>query len=169
MKKVMIAVLVLGAALLAGAVSAGEPVEDMQAFEMLKGLAGTWDAETPDGEGVIRYRVASAGSVVIEELFPGTDHEMMTVYHMDGDELVATHYCSAGNQPRFKLDAATSTGETLAFGFNGGTNMKPSDGHIHQGSVRLVDADHVEEEWWFWKDGKTAHGTTFKMKRRSAE
>lgn len=169
MKNVMIGVLVLGITMLAGVVAAGEPVEDMQAFEKLKGLAGTWDAETTGGEGVIRYRVASAGSVVIEELFPGTDHEMMTVYHMDGDELVATHYCSAGNQPRFKLDAATSTGETLAFGFNGGTNMKPSDGHIHQGSIRLVDADHVEEEWWFWKDGKPDHGATFKMKRRSAE
>jgi len=169
MKTVLSGALALSMLCVAGVVIAGEPVEDMAAFEKLKTLAGTWDAETPGGTGTIKYRVASAGSVVIEELFPGTDHEMMTVYHMDGDELVATHYCSAGNQPRFKLDASTSAGDTLSFGFNGGSNMKPSDGHIHQGSVRLVDTGHVEEEWWFWKDGKPDHGATFKMKRRSSE
>ncbi len=169
MKKVTSVLLVIGLTLLAGSAVAGEPVEDSQAFEKLKTLAGTWDVKTPGGEETITYRVASAGSVVIEELFPGTDHEMMTVYHMDGDELVATHYCAAGNQPRFKLDLATSTGDTLAFGFNGGSNMKPSDGHIHQGSIQLVDADHVEEQWWFWKDGKPNHAADFKMTRRSSE
>jgi hypothetical protein len=169
MKRLSSAGLALCIMLAGGLAIAGEPVEDTQAFDRLKTLAGTWEAETPGGEGVIRYRVASAGSVVIEELFPGTDHEMMTVYHMDGSELVATHYCSAGNQPRFKLDPSTSTSDTLAFGFNGGSNMKPSDGHIHEGSVRMVDADHVEETWSFWKDGKPDHPATFKMKRKSSE
>ena len=169
MKNVTSVLLILGISLLAGVAAAGEPLEDRQAFEKLKTLAGTWEAKTPDGVETIKYRVASAGSVVIEDLFPGTDHEMMTVYHMDGDELVATHYCAAGNQPRFKLDLAMSTGDTLAFGFNGGSNMKPSDGHIHQGSIRLVDADHVEEEWAFWKGGKAEHSATFKMTRKRSE
>lgn len=162
------AVLALCWVLIAGVATAGSP-PDAAAFELLKGLEGTWDAETPGGEGVIRYRVASAGSVVIEEMFPDTDHEMITVYHMDGDELVATHYCAAGNQPRFKLDPSASAEDKLWFGFNGGSNMKPNDGHIHQGSIRLVDADHVEEEWWFFKDGKADHPATFKMKRRKLE
>jgi len=162
---------VLGLCLVAAAAPAmaGGPSNDAEAFALLKGLEGTWDAETPGGQGTIRYRVASADSIVIAEMFPGTDHEMITVYHMDGDELVATHYCAAGNQPRFKLDPSTSTADTLSFGFNGGTNMKPNDGHIHQGAVRRVDSDHVEEEWWFWKDGKPAHSTKFRLTRRVTE
>jgi len=135
------------------------------AFEQMKGLAGTWNAETPNGPATIKYRVASANSIVIEELFPGTAHEMMTVYHLDGDQLVATHYCAAGNQPRFKLDPASDASEGLQFEFAGGSNMEPDDGHIHEGSIRIVDAEHVEETWTFWKGGKPDHGMTFSMTR----
>jgi hypothetical protein len=134
-------------------------------FEQMKGLAGTWDAETPNGPATINYRVGSAGSVVIEELFPGTDHEMMTVYHLDGDELVATHYCAAGNQPRFKLDPASIALGGFHFAFAGGSNMQPGDGHVHEGTIRIVDADHVEATWTSWKDGKPDHEMTFSMTR----
>jgi hypothetical protein len=139
------------------------------AFERLKSLEGAWDATTPGGGGTITYRVASAGSIVVEHLFPGTDHEMMTVYHMDGESLVATHYCAIGNQPRFKLDSSSATADQLHFAFNGGSNMKPGDGHIHEGSLRFVDADHVEAEWEFWKDGEPEHTTSFSMTRRQID
>jgi hypothetical protein len=137
-------------------------------FEKMKTLEGSWRVDTPNGEGTINYRVASAGSIVIEELFPGTDHEMMTVYHMDGERLVATHYCAVGNQPRFELDSTGGSADEFRFAFDGGSNMKPSDGHIHEGSVRIVDQDHVEETWSFFKDGKLDHAMTFKMTRSPA-
>ena len=140
-----------------------------EAFEQMKGLAGTWDAETPNGPATIKYRVGSAGSVVIEELFPGTDHEMMTVYHLDGDELVATHYCAMGNQPRFKLDSASTASEGLHFAFAGGSNMQPGDAHVHEATIRIVDADHVEATWSAWKDGKPDHEMTFSMTRGMGE
>ena len=56
----------------------------------------------PTDQVVSTYRVTAAGSAVMEVLFPGTDHEMVTVYHQDGDDLILTHYCAAGNQPRMK-------------------------------------------------------------------
>ncbi len=31
---------------------------------------------------------------------------MITMFHMDGDRLLMTHYCGAGNQPRMKLVAS---------------------------------------------------------------
>ena len=49
-------------------------------------------------------RTTGGGSAVTETLFPGTAHEMMSVYHMDGDDLVLTHYCAGGNQPRMMLE-----------------------------------------------------------------
>ena len=60
------------------------------AFEKLESLAGTWDATTltPDGE-----------KTTVETMFAGTQHEMINMYTVDGDALIATHYCSAENQP----------------------------------------------------------------------
>jgi hypothetical protein len=94
---------------------------------------------------------------------------MMTVYHLDGDQLVATHYCAMGNQPRFKLDPASTASEGLHFAFDGGSNMKPGDAHVHEGTIRIVDADHVEETWTAWKDGKAHHEMTFSMTRKLGE
>ncbi|HOC43483.1 MAG TPA: hypothetical protein PKJ99_10770 [Thermoanaerobaculales bacterium] len=156
------------ACLLAPVATAAGERED-QAFEQLKSLAGAWDAATPDGPATIIYRVASAGSIVIEEMFPGTAHEMITVYHRDGDKLVATHYCAIGNQPRTALDATAPLTDGMHFAFAGGTNMKPDDGHIHEWTIRVVDADHVEERWTYWEGGKEEHATSFTMTRRSAK
>ena len=161
-------VVVAMACLLAPVVVAAGERED-QAFAQLKGLAGTWDAVTPNGPQTIAYRVASAGSIVIEEMFPGTDHEMITVYHRDGESLVATHYCAVGNQPRTVLDASAPASEGLRFAFTGGSNMKPEDGHIHEWTIRVADAAHAEERWVYWEGGQEQHATTFTMTRRSAE
>jgi hypothetical protein len=159
-------VVVAAACLLLPVVAAAGERED-QAFAQLKALAGTWDAVTPDGTATIAYRVASAGSIVVEEMFPGTEHEMITVYHRDGDTLVATHYCAIGNQPRTVLDSATPASEGLHFAFTGGTNMKPEDGHIHEWTIKVSDTGSVEERWVYWEGGKEQHASSFTMTRRA--
>jgi len=100
---------------------------------------------------------------------PGTEHEMITVYHRDGERLVATHYCAVGNQPRTALDASSPPSEGLRFAFTGGSNMKPEDGHIHEWSIRIVGTDHVEEAWTYWEGGREQHESTFTMTRRAAK
>ncbi|MCK7511304.1 MAG: hypothetical protein MZV70_49445 [Desulfobacterales bacterium] len=55
----------------------------------------------------VTYRITANGSVVLETLFPGTDHEMLTLYHLDNDRLGLTHYCAMGNQPRMELDPSS--------------------------------------------------------------
>jgi len=167
MTRTAIVIVAVACLLLPVAAAAGE--REDQAFDQLKTLAGTWNAVTPDGPATIVYRVASAGSIVIEEMFPGTEHEMITVYHRDGEQLVATHYCAAGNQPRTALDASAPAAEGLRFAFTGGSNMKPEDGHIHGWSIRVADANHVEEQWTYWEGGKEQRVTVFTMTRRAAE
>src|SRR5690242_6473548 len=77
-------------------------------LDVMKRLAGDWIQVGPDGKAsdqvVATYRVTAGGSAVEETLFAGTPHEMVTVYHMDGDDLVLTHYCVAGNQPHMKAE-----------------------------------------------------------------
>ncbi len=144
-------VLVLVAAPLALAQSAGSALDDKAAFERLKQLAGEWQgtAMTKEGPSVqVRYEVISNKSALMETLFPGTDHEMRSVYFMDGGHLVMTHYCAMGNQPHMKLQTSTSGLTELVFDFAGGTNMDPAkDTHIHSGKITLLDGEHVEAVW----------------------
>ena len=138
------------------------------ALDPMKKLAGTWvqadEKGAPTDKVVSVYKVTSAGSAVQETIFPGSDHEMVSLYHMNGPNLEMTHYCALGNQPRVRLDPASPKGR-LDFKFVGGTNLDPAkDMHMHEGSVTIVDDDHIEWQWQGWKDGKAADGHKVAMK-----
>ena len=139
----------------AAARSAGA-VDAKAAFAKLKTLAGDWEGGigTPDGpKGEVRYRVTGAGSALVETQFPGLAHEMVTVYHLDGNDLVLTHYCAAKNQPRMKLASATET--EFVFEFAGGTNLDPArDFHMHDSTIRITAPGRVESTWYAWNGGK---------------
>jgi hypothetical protein len=156
------------AASLAGPAS-GAPPDAKAAFERLKSLAGTWEG-TAAGTMPVKlvYELIGQGSTVKETLFPGTPHEMLTVYHLDGGNLVLTHYCAAGNQPRMKL-ARASAGPPyeLVFDFTGGSNLDAAkDMHMHSAHIRLLDADRMESEWTSYQNGKAADVKTFAVTRR---
>jgi len=121
------------------------------ALDPLKRLAGDWvSAEdgpmTRKGDLVARYAVTAGGSAVVETVFPGTDHEMVTVYHADGDDVVLTHFCMEGNQPRMRAHAPR--GKRFDFAYDGGTNIDPTkDRHMHSATLELVRADEIRGEW----------------------
>ena len=137
------------------------------AFERLKALAGDWTGEVKGvGPAAVTWRVISNGSAVVEEIFPGAEHEMMTVYTLDAGRLVATHYCAAGNQPRFALGPKSTAGE-LFLDFTGGANVVPAkDTHMHSGRIKFVDADQLETEWSLWQGGKPAGAHVFVLARK---
>src|SRR5262245_36005983 len=78
-------------------------------LEKLKKLEGTWLLADEDGKPTKQIasiiKVTAGGSVVHETLFPGQPLEMISVYAVDGADLIMTHYCVLGNQPRMKADA----------------------------------------------------------------
>jgi len=152
--------------------SAPAKVEPKAAFERLKTLAGEWQGQAGHGDqkfpATVTYRLASNGSVVMETLMPGTPHEMLSMYHLDGAELVMTHYCAGGNQPRMKLDTAASTKDELKFAFVGGTNLDPAkDSHIHAGALKFEGAGLISD-WTFWAGGKEQGHNVFNLKRAAA-
>jgi len=153
---------------LAAPASSSASADGKAAFERLKSLAGEWQGTVgaPGGPPAsIRYEVGSGGTIVRELLFPGTEHEMLNVYHLVDGELVATHYCAMGNQPRFKLQAATA--DELVFGFAGGTNFVPEkDPHIHDGRIRFVAPDRLEEDWTAFTAGKQTGDHKFILTRK---
>src|SRR6516164_1693908 len=75
-------------------------------LEKMKKLAGTWLVADKDGKPTDQVasiiKVTAGGSVVHETLFPGQPHEMVSIYTVEGSDLIMTHYCVLGNQPRLR-------------------------------------------------------------------
>lgn len=129
-------------------------------LEKMKKLAGIWVTTDKDGKPTDEVfsviKLTAGGSVIHETLFPGQPHEMVSIYTVDGPDLVMTHYCMLGNQPRMKAKAK-SQDKQLKFEFAGGTNLDPQkDRHMHSAILTIVDDDHIELEGIGWEDGKPA-------------
>jgi hypothetical protein len=169
---------ILGGAGLAGAGDGGEAKEGVDAktaFARLKAMAGTWKTKIEGPHAAkdkhadpvtVNFKVTGAGSAVVETQFPGTGHEMTSVYHLDGEDLRMTHYCAIGNQPHVKLDRAHSRPDHLIFVFDGGTNFDPKkDMHIHGLSMTFQKDGQVTSDWEGYMGGKSAGITSFIMTR----
>jgi len=127
---------------------AGEPMKAADAFQALKGLAGKWSGSmmTPDGPaGSEEYRVTACGSAVMLVQFPQSEHEMITMFTIDGNDLIATHYCSGQNQPTMKLNPAKSTPNDLVFDFVHLSGAQ-RDFYIHDAHIKIA-GDKLEETW----------------------
>lgn len=139
------------------------------AFEHLKALEGTWvdpdGAFGPKGAVAATYRVTGGGTTVVETFPVGSKEEMVTVYHKDGDDLVLTHYCSAGNQPRMR--ARRFAGNVLAFEFDGGTNIDPKvTSHMHAATIEFLGPDEIRSTWQNWSNGARDHAGVFRVVRQ---
>jgi hypothetical protein len=156
------------------AISSAVRADDKKAepsLEAIKKLAGDWVAADKDGKPtdqvVSKIRVTSGGQTVLETLFPGTDHEMLTVYHMDGKDLVLTHYCILGNQPRLKAER-TDDPKKLSFKFVGGANIDAAkSNHMHDALITLVDDNHIKTEWTRCEEGKACETHGFDLVRKT--
>ncbi len=122
-------------------------------FEHLKSLNGTWEGKASNGKPVkLVFRSTAGGSALVSEIMG--DENMISVFHMDNDRILMTHYCAAGNQPRMQASASPD-GKTVTFTFVDGTNMSsPKVGHMSALVIGMPDADHHTEDWTFVQDGK---------------
>lgn len=124
-----------------------------QSFDQLKALAGNWEAKVGDNMVDVSFKVLGNGSSLMSEI---TTHgeDMISMFHMDKDRLLLTHYCAAGNQPRM-VATSSPDGKTLSFDFIDGTNILPTQiGHMQRLVLTMTDADHHSERWIL----KTADG-----------
>lgn len=135
-------------------------------LDKFKALAGEWVSVDDPKTVVATYRVTAAGSAVVETLFPGGTHEMVTIYTRDGDTLLLTHYCAMANQPRMRCKP-TADATTFKFEFDSGTNMKPSDAHMHECAITPTAAS-IKSQWTLYSDGKpnTDHMAKFDLVRK---
>jgi hypothetical protein len=124
-----------------------------KSFALLKGLEGNWEGKDQQGHPVeVTFRMTAGDSALMSEIHGHGPENMITMFHMDGDRLLLTHYCGAGNQPRMKVIA--SDAKSVSFEFFDGTNIGPGDGHMQHVTITEPDANHHVEEWVFLDHGK---------------
>jgi hypothetical protein len=129
----------------------------MPAFDQLKSLAGHWEGTNSAGPKTeVTYEVISNGSVVMERLHPGNEPDMITMYSLEGDRILVTHYCSAGNQPIMQTAASPTVNGKLDFTFLRLAGAKsPDEGHMVALTVSMPDKNHLVQTWTFDDHGKT--------------
>ena len=173
MKCKLIVLLAIASSIAWLSVSQAEPKEHHEkspALERFAQLAGEWVGKGMHGdmehEVHVVYKVTSGGSAVVETIAPGTEHEMITVIHPDGDALLLTHYCMLGNQPQMKAKPKAGD-KKVAFEFVKATNLQSDkDMYMHDVTFTFVDEDNLKTEWTNYNDGKEAEKAVFELKRK---
>lgn len=166
-------ILLLG--LMSAALSGKDRAEGSKAaaaFERFKQLEGAWEAPGPDGQTLrATYKVIAAGSCVQETFVIGDDeaNAMVTMYHLDGDRLLLTHYCMAKNQPRMQAAKISDDLSEIVFTFLDGTNLDPAtDGHMHKAVFHFGDDPNTfRSTWTFRQEGRETftEDTTYRRVR----
>jgi hypothetical protein len=127
-------------------------------FDVMKSLAGNWEGATPDGKALhVSYSVVSNGSAVMERRSEGGAVEMVTLYSANGNRVVVTHYCSAGNQPQMQTAPLSGSPQRLSFIFVRATNLaSQAAGHMIGLGLTFVDNDHLIQAWTWSEAGKAS-------------
>jgi hypothetical protein len=127
-----------------------------KAFDKLKTLAGSWEGSIVGKTVQVTIRVTAVGSAIMHDATgqsggPG-NHEI-TMMYLEGDRLLMTHYCDAGNRQRLegKLSADGSSVEFNLLDVAGGSER----GFAKRMVFTMADANtHVIELVYSMPDGK---------------
>jgi hypothetical protein len=150
------------------------PKSDAQkSFDSLKALAGSWEGHVttvppqPDIEGKpahLSLRVTSMGNAMVHEMTgDGRPDDPITMLYLDGDRLLLTHYCDAGNRPRM-TGKMSPDGKTVEFDFldvSGSTQY----GHMHHAVFTMIDPNHHTEDWTYMMPGDKPVHAHFDLQR----
>jgi len=156
-----------------------------KSFDQLKALAGSWHAtvtmdppmkEMGDGKTVdVSLRVTSRGNALVHEMGetgkddPTKYDHPVTMFYLDNDRLLLTHYCDAGNRPRMAARVSPD-GKTVEFDFldvAGNTQY----GNMYHALFTFIDANHHTEDWTFKVKGDKlmhAHMDLQRVKQQTA-
>ena len=128
-------------------------------FKQLTSLVGEWEA-VQDGVPVTEtYTLTANGSALMAETKPAKEPAMITMITVDGDHLIATHYCAARNQPQMETAVPDDLQKGVTFSLVRVTGMKtPEDYHNTGLTITLDDKDHMTQRWTYLYRGKP--GTT---------
>jgi hypothetical protein len=147
--------------------------EAQTSFDQLKTLAGSWEGHVTmspqmanvDGKVMqISFQVTSRGNALMHEMkMAGIPDDPITMFYLDADRLLLTHYCDAGNRPRMvaKLLPDAKTVEFDFIDITGNTQK----GHMQHAVFTVIDANHHTEDWTFLLPGDKSFQAHIDLKR----
>ena len=135
-------------------------------FMEMKSLVGEWEA-VQDGVPIKEtYTLTANGTAIMAETRPGNEPAMITMVTADGDHLIATHYCIAGNQPQMVTGIPNDLQKGVVFTLARVTGMKtPDDWHNTGVTITLDDPNHMTQRWTYLYKGQTG-ATVFHYTRK---
>jgi len=132
-----------------------------KSFDKMKTLAGSWEGHTTtvppqaDLEGKpmkVTLRVTSMGHTLMHEATgTGRSDDPITMFVVDGDRLLLTHYCDADNRPRM-VGKMSPDAKTVEFEFLDVTGNLQY-GHMQHAVFTIIDENHHTEDWTYLEPG----------------
>lgn len=114
-----------------------------KACEKLKTLAGSWQGTVMDISINFTIRAASSGTAILHEghtSAEGPPKNEITMFYVNGDRLLATHYCDAGNRSNME-GKLSADGKALEFSFLDVVGPTRG-GYLKDMVITMTDADH---------------------------
>ena len=141
-------------------------------FEKMKGLVGTWEGKADMGKGMetikSTYELTSAGNAIVERLFAGQPHEMVTVYYDFRGKLGMTHYCSLGNQPHMELMNPGENTMMFVLSRKNPNLASVKEPHMHSLTITFDSKDSITQMWTLYEKGKKKTDVVIKLVRTKA-
>jgi len=144
-----------------------------KSYDKLKAPTGSWEGTvtatplTPEVQGKpiqVTLRTPSVGNALLDEArIAGRQDDPITMLDLDGDRLMLTQYCDAGNRPRMvaKTSPDRKTVEFDLVDVAGSTQY----GHRHQGVFAFIDPNHHTGDWTFMEPGDSPVHAHFELQR----
>lgn len=136
--------------------AAAAEVDPAAFYERLRALEGDFLGKSTKGwVDRTTFRTIAAGSAVMDTSFDAHPGEtMITMYHLDGDRLLLTHYCVAKNQPRLVATEFSSDGRSATFNYLDATGIPSRDvGHMDKVVMTFLSPDEFTARWTWYEAG----------------
>jgi hypothetical protein len=138
-------------------------------FEKMKGLVGVWEGTTEMGKemGPVKatYELTSAGNAILERLFVGLPHEMVTVYYDSKGKLTMTHYCSLGNQPHMELMNPGENNMLFVLSEKDHGLSSLDETHMHALKISFNTNGSITHTWSLYEKGEKKSDVVIKLAR----
>ncbi len=122
-------------------------------FARLKRLEGEWRIVESARDTKVTFEVTANGSALLEKWVMPPTGSSMTVYSLDGDRLLVTHYCPQGNAPRLLFDGVRDD-DSYYFEFLDGLNLQdPNSSHQHAFWIRIDSPDSFSRSETYIRNG----------------
>jgi hypothetical protein len=135
-------------------------------LDRVRDLSGTWDAQTRQGVMTDVFKPFALDTAVLGEEWINGKQITSTIFYVVNGELRADHYCDFKNQPRYTVLPSPDP-DLLDFEFRDATNLDSHPMHFHRTTWKIVDPNHLIQDWFIMGGAKAVSLVHMEFTRRA--